>query len=120
MMANERFFSKHLILVQDSDTKESLTNFFKHSIIFNDLPLTMVISLMNDKTIDFWYRHGHEKEGERYNQFLIDSRTFLYEEKPFFPKIDDLTGVELKVATINYPPYTFYEFVVSCFFHDVI
>lgn len=114
LRANQRFFSKHLILVQDSD-KELHTTFFEHPITYYDLPQTMIVSLTNNTIIDFWYRRHHEKEGQKYNQFFIENRTFFYHDKPFFPAMNDLTGVELNVATINYPPYTFYEFVVSCF-----
>lgn len=109
MAATERYLRKNLILIQDLDIKEHVTDYFQHPIILDDLPQTMLISPKND-TIDFWY--GQQKKGGMYNRFYVGNSTFLYHEKPFFPEIDDLTGIELKVATINYPPYTYYEFVV--------
>lgn len=88
----------------------NVTHYFQHPIIFDDLPQTQIIS-PSTTTVDFWY--SQDTSGKLYNQYFIYNDTFLY-EKPFFPEIKDLTGIELKVATINYPPYTYYEFVVSC------
>lgn len=108
MAATNRYTRKHLILVQDLDHN---IDYFQHPIIFDDLPQTMIISFTNNDTIDFWY--SQETSSEVFNQFYVDNGTFLHQGKPFFPEINDLTGIELKVATIKYPPYTYYEFVVS-------
>uniref|UniRef100_A0A336MNM8 CSON003529 protein n=1 Tax=Culicoides sonorensis TaxID=179676 RepID=A0A336MNM8_CULSO len=108
MDATARYLRKYLILIQDQEFFDNdIEEYFKNVIISEDLPQTIVISLDSDEVVSISYNQNMK---DQFNQYFIHNESFLYEKK-FFTELTNLTGIELKVATINYPPYTHYEFV---------
>lgn len=111
----QRYLSKYVVILGDSNGfyLSYINSVFHHEIIDEDLPRTLILSEnYTTQTIDIWSSYPYEDYySKMYNRFSLENFT-LIENKPTFPVISNFYGRPITVAMINYPPYTYYEFVV--------
>lgn len=78
---------------------------------FSEIPLTLLLQPnVNNEWIYVWSAYPYESHSQ--NRFFIGNFSLEY-DKQIIPKITDLNGLIVTGAFMNYPPYTYYERVVS-------
>lgn len=91
-------------------------DFFNHYIVKEDLPQTIFLFNRTD-TIDIKHAY-YNSFNQLHNRYFCANKSFLYPNKTFFPEIKNLFGLEIKMITVFYPPYTYYKHVVSIYFNS--